>query len=566
MVAIARTFLRSANSRALAMLGLEATTSDPIVGGGSRSNPTRATAHINKDGGADAAVRYSRVVDSLPPWLLPESLRGKPAGYVIVAGCLVFLVALGIIDLGAPINVTVSALAVFPVLAAAWFLSTRVAVLVAFIGVLLQAWLALLGSIDVLTMGADVAALGLMVGIGRFAARSWALMQAALDRERALLWEREQAQRRLEAVLEVAQAILGGQPITELMQLIAGRARVLAGAAIAAIAVPDQAGGTYTLEVVDGPAADKLRGQQVRTTHHTSGSILTTREPRIVSDLSEGFSGRFNAGSELGPAMLVPLAVGRGRFGTLVLANLKGLPGFEPEDSTLIQLFAAQAAVAVDYVHVRDELQRLAVLEDRERISQELHDGVIQSLFAVGLELGAMVAKADVEQRDELRGLIAEINHVIRDLRAYIYALAPRGLSDGNLKGALERLASDFTSKLKVSATAHIEADAASLLAAKGQDALQFVSEALSNVVRHSQSDSCSVTLAIDGPGLVLEVRDEGAGFDPHEAIGKGFGLASLEERARRLGGRLELNSARGRGTSVKLHIPTQRLQAKPGT
>lgn len=517
--------------------------------------------HINKDEGVGSRTRTVGAAEYLPSWLTPRSLQGRPAGYVLAAACAAFLIGLGITDLTAPINVTVSALAVFPVLAAAWFLAVRAALGVAFVAVLLQFWLARLGAIDGLTMAADIAALSLMVAIGHFAARSWTEMRDGLQREAILLRERERAQERLESVLQVAQSILAGRPIEELMQLIARRARVLAGAAIAAVAVPDEAERTFTLEVVDGEAADKLRGHQVRATATSSGNILKAREPLIISDLSEGFSAGIDSAYELGPAMLVPLAVGPHGFGTLVLANPKGARTFEAEDRTLIELFAAQAAVAVDYARARDEVQRLAVLEDRERISQELHDGVIQSLFAVGLELGVIARESDANHQQELRGLINEVNSVIRNLRAYIYGLAPRFLSDGDLKAAVEKLAGDFTAKLKIETRADISAEAAELLAPKAGAVLQFVGEALSNVARHSESALCFVSLTISGIDVVLEIRDEGQGFDPVEAAGKGFGLANLSDRAQRLGGQLVIDSAVGAGTAVRLLIPTEQLK-----
>jgi signal transduction histidine kinase len=516
----------------------------------------RSRAHVRRDEARNRPPRSSYAVSYLPAWLAPQSLVATRAGYLLAAVCLSFLVGLGLSDLNTPINVTVSALGVFPVLASAWFLSLRVAVAVALVGVLLQVWLTVIGSIDWLTMSADIGAMSLMVAIGRFAARNWAAMQAALDRERSLLRERDRAQQRLEAVLEVAQAILAGGPIDELMRLIAGRARSLAAAVFAAIAVPDTAEQTFTLQVVEGEAADRLRGIQVRAGAASSVGMLRTRETLIVEDLSAGFSSAVDSASSLGPAMLVPLDTKDERFGTLVLANPKGSHAFSPEDKIMLELFATQAAVAVGYARARDDAKRLAVVEDRSRISQELHDGVIQSLFAVGLQLGVMASAADAARQEELRGLIDEINNVIRDLRAYIYGLAPRLLGDRDLKPALEQLAADITSRLKVTTTTEISDEAAGMLASQANEVLQFATEALSNVVRHSEATESSLSLTMNGNAIVLEVRDPGAGFDPAEAAGKGFGLTSLRDRAKRLGGRLHIESAPGRGTSVRVVIP----------
>ena len=484
--------------------------------------------------------------------LRPQSLVKTPAGLALAIACALVLIGLGISDLFTPVNVTVSAVGVFPVLAAAWFLSLRATVAIAALAVLLQIWLLTVSSIDWLTVAADVAALLLMAAIGRFAAGNWAVINAGLDREK-------RAQERLEAVLEVAQSILRGQRVEELMSLVASRARTISGAVIAAVAVPDSGHRTYTIRVVDGAAASNLLGLRVRASPGSSGSALRASKSVVVEDLSEGFSSDIDSHNHLGPAMLVPLAAGRHRFGTLVLANLKGSNAFSEPDRILIELFAAQAAVALEYARVRDELQRLVVVEDRARISQELHDGVIQSLYAIGLELAAASSKADAEHSLTLRRAIEEINGVIRDLRGYIYGLVPGLLHMRDLEGALIKLTEDFTNKLKIPATATIDPQVAALLTAEGMQLIQFATEALSNVARHSGSTTCSLKLARMNGHAVMEIRDEGGGFDPAEASSKGFGLQSLGDRAARLGGKVVIDSSPGHGTTVRLTIPIKR-------
>ncbi|HXB04379.1 MAG TPA: GAF domain-containing sensor histidine kinase [Candidatus Angelobacter sp.] len=515
----------------------------------------------------------------LPRRLIPHSLRGTPSGYVLAGACVLVLVGLAITDLASPPNVTVSAIGVFAVLSAAWFLSLRMTIVVVVVGVLLQILLVAVGALSDqvraqlhiqgvfwLTAVADVAAFLLTAALGRFAARNWAEMDDGLRRERALLDERRLAQERLESVLAVNQSIVEGRPLEEVLQLVASRARVLARAAVAAIAVPDSGHRTYTIQAVDGDGASGLIGLQVRTTSGSSGSVLRTRKSLKVEDLaSELSSGGAEDPGQLGPATLVPLAAGRRRYGTLVLANLRGSRVLSAHDP-LVELFASQAALALEYGRVRDELQRLALVEDRNRISQELHDGVIQSLFAIGLELESSASDLDSEHREAVKTSIAGINSVIRDLRGFIYGLLPGLLDEHGLHDALLRLTTDFSSKLKIKATASIDPELAEILAPHGVQLVLFGTEALSNLARHSGAASCSMTLARIGEDAVLEIRDEGSGFDPDRAFGQGFGLQNLRERATRLHGRLSILSAPGKGTAVRLIIPLKHTKKRPKT
>jgi signal transduction histidine kinase len=395
----------------------------------------------------------------------------------------------------------------------------------------------------------------LMAAIGRFAASNWAAMNAGLEREGLLLREQERARERLEAVLDVAQSILEGRPVQEFTRLVALRARSLAGADVAAVAIPDSTNRTFTFEMVEGNAANGLLGLQVTADDSGLGALLSTDSPVILDNLSQANGPGSTALAGMGAALLMPLAAGSRRFGTLMLANLAGARQFTEQDRTLIELFAVQVAVALEYARIRDELRRLVLIEDRERISRELHDGVIQSLFAIGIELESAMS-ADPAQREAVQRSIREINGVIRDLRAYIYGLVPGLLHDSDLEGALARLAEDFRTRLKLSVSTQINSAVAQLLAARSLDIIQFTTEALSNVARHSGSSTCTMTLDRSGDQAAFEIRDEGRGFDPSAATGRGLGLSSLRHRAARLGGELKIDAAVGVGAAVRLIIP----------
>jgi signal transduction histidine kinase len=196
------------------------------------------------------------------------------------------------------------------------------------------------------------------------------------------------------------------------------------------------------------------------------------------------------------------------------------------------------------------------VLEDRERIAKELHDGAIQSLFAVGmgLQASAMLAGGD-DLRSRIQNAVEELDRVIRDLRNYIFGLRPGILADRQLDQALQGLVEEFSQRSGVVAIAEIDPATAAELSGRAGDVVQLAREALSNVSRHAQAATCRVSLYRGEDGAVLEVDDDGRGFDPARATGAGQGLRNLRERAEALGGRAEIHSTLGEGTTVRVII-----------
>ena len=255
--------------------------------------------------------------------------------------------------------------------------------------------------------------------------------------------------------------------------------------------------------------------------------------------------------------MFFPLA-GQGEpFGTLAVANGLGGRVFDERDASLVETFAGQAAVALAYAQTRQELERLLVMEDRERIAKELHDGAIQALFAVGMGLQATATMSkDPEIETRVEDAVAEIDRVIRDLRNYIFGLRPGILADRQLDQALRQVVTDFEAKTGVVAVPEIDAGVAAELASRAADVLQLTREALSNVGRHASAHTCRVSLSRRDGAAVLEIDDDGAGFDPVAARGAGQGLRNLEERALSLGGGFEIESAPGEGATVRVTIP----------
>jgi signal transduction histidine kinase len=382
--------------------------------------------------------------------------------------------------------------------------------------------------------------------------------QAGVAIENAQLYEAAQDRaRRLDAVRAITTAILAGTDSADILALVVGHARELVGADLATLALPagtDQ----LVIEAADGLLADQLQGTVFPAQGSVTGEVIRTGKAVVLADASADervVQPIVRAG--VGPAMFIPLAARGTILGTLTVANAKGGPLLREAAIPLVETFAEQAAVAIEYNRLQRELQRLALLEDRERIAKELHDGAIQALFAVGMSLqGSAALAASEELRGRLQDAVEEVDRVIRDLRNYIFGLRPGILADRQLDQALQRLCEEFQERTGVVTIAEIDPQVAAELANQAGDVVQLAREALSNVSRHAEAVTCRVSLYRAEGGRVLEVDDDGRGFDLAAASGTGQGLRNLRERARALGGGAQIHSVPGQGTSIQVAIP----------
>jgi len=364
----------------------------------------------------------------------------------------------------------------------------------------------------------------------------------------------------LEAVREISAAILAGAEGDRVLQIIVRRARELVDAATATIVTPAAGSGSdsLTIRVADGAHAAQLIGLPVPTEGSVSGDVLRSGRPEVLADASR--DGRayqpMIALGNMGPMVLVPLVV-RGRpFGTLTVANPVGGAAFDEEAIRLVETFADQASLALEYGRAQDELNRLSVLDERERIGRELHDGVIQSLFSVGMGLQATANRSrDPEVQSRVEAAVTEIDRAIRDLRNYIFGLRPGILADRQLEQALEDLAREFGEKSGITTVTDIDGTIAAELAPRAADLVQLTREALSNVGKHAQATTCRVSLHRDGDQAILEIDDDGQGFDP-TAPHTGLGLRNLHDRGLAIGGQVTVESKAGEGTTVRFAVP----------
>ena len=219
---------------------------------------------------------------------------------------------------------------------------------------------------------------------------------------------------------------------------------------------------------------------------------------------------------------------------------------------------ARQLLALRENTRLRGELERLALLEERDRIARDLHDGIVQALFAVGLSLQGV--EEVVDDRDEvqarLNDAVQSIDLTIRQLRDYIFGLHPAGVAGEELGRALRDLGGIFRRSAPMSVNVTVDANAAAALERHSLHVIQAAREALSNAIRHSRASTVALNLGLDDSHALLEVQDDGCGFAIGERSGHGHGLANLQARADALRGTLHVESVPNGGTTVRIRVP----------
>ncbi len=379
--------------------------------------------------------------------------------------------------------------------------------------------------------------------------------QAAVAVANATLYEQAVSRQHwLAALREVAQATLAGSEPSEVLRLVAAHSRELVGGGTALLVRAD-AGIRQGLEVL------AAAGPGARTLTRRLGTL--PRDP-VVSAIRRGrqlviqvpAATRNGRGPRTAPLAVLPFGEGGPNGGALLALGPAGARLPEQEAVEMLAALAAQSSVALEFQQSQRERQRLALLDERERIAKELHDGVIQSLFAVGMGLQAVAPAADEVTRQRLERAVLELDQVIGDLRQYIFGLRPGILGSSRLAEALRRLGADFQDRSGVHTVVEVDAGVEERLGAQAGELLQLTREALSNVGRHAQAASCRVRARAQARSTVVTITDDGRGFAVGKARGRGQGLQNMRDRARGLGGRLVITSAPGQGARLRLVVP----------
>jgi signal transduction histidine kinase len=357
----------------------------------------------------------------------------------------------------------------------------------------------------------------------------------------------------LAATAEITGVLLGEVRRTDALGLVARRARQLAGAEQVLVLLYDEDAGTFTVEVADGAAtpAPGLVGTVLSATDEGFGQAVRARQPVMVNDLAEVAA--WPAPVTRGPAVISPLATAETLHGVLVVAHRPGRGAQSAEDRSLLASFAGQAALALERARAQEERELLAVLEDRERIARDLHDVVIQRLFATGLQLQSaapLSARSDVAKR--INAAVDDLDSTIRDIRRAIFEL--RTPMSAALRTEIRDHVDGAAASLGFRPTLELTGPVDSAVPdAIRPDLLAVLQEALSNAVRHAEASAVTVRVRVDGARLTLTVTDDGVGTDPARARG---GLVNMARRAQAHGGEFAVQPGEPRGTVICWSVP----------
>lgn len=370
-----------------------------------------------------------------------------------------------------------------------------------------------------------------------------------------LLDETRQRQHWLEATGEISTALLNGARRDEVLRLVAQRARELVAADVATIALPSAASDQLVLEVADGWNADTLRGASFPTAPSISGDVMQSRRPIVMDDVRGDHRSAqpLAASGVVGPTMFVPLIGSDAVHGTLVVGNRVGGRRFGAGDLAILEDFARQAVVALEFARAQLDRDRLAVLEDRDRIGRDLHDLVIQRLFATGMSLQSTLRLTDHDQvAGRVSQAVDDLDATIRDIRSTIFALTTGAEPESGLRGRITALVGEATHSLGFEPSLRLYgAIDARVPAGTAEHLVAALREALSNCARHAQASQ--VDVVVDArDALELRVEDDGRGFDSTRRSG----LANLQRRAEELGGDLTVDAAVGKGTRLVWRVP----------
>ncbi|WP_246456056.1 GAF domain-containing sensor histidine kinase [Nocardioides mesophilus] len=375
--------------------------------------------------------------------------------------------------------------------------------------------------------------------------------------ENARLYEESARRERwLAASAEITALLLGEVSQDEALQGVADRAREISHADSAAV-VLRRSEDELEIRVTSGEAPEASTLSRVHVTETLAGVVVSTGEPVIVENINDDPRASPDARTEwpsIGPVVLVPMRTTAGVEGVLSLAwSPEHADGFTELDVELPRRFAAQAALALQVGRARQDRERLSVFEDRDRIGRDLHDLVIQRLFAIGLSLentSRMIERPELAGR--INGAVDDIDATIKDIRRSIFALSASPESV-DVRTALSGVADRAARSLKLRPHLHFQGPVSSLV---DQDTtvhlVAVLHEALTNVSRHAGTRDVDVLLSV-GDDIVLTVRDSGRGMSAEAVRG---GLSNLEERAAELGGSCVVDSRPGEGTVLRWSVP----------
>ena len=377
----------------------------------------------------------------------------------------------------------------------------------------------------------------------------------AVDNAR-LYEEARRQQRWLRASGEVTRSLLSGAAADKVLAEVTRQALEISGADLVALAVPTPDRQNLVIQHAAGEGAPEALGLVLPVAASIFGTVLSSGEPVILDDF--GHDGRVVSVARqhmpLGPAIILPLGAPGDVRGVFTVGRGQGAMPLAAQAVEMVTTFAAQAGIALELAEHRNDAERLAVLQDRDRIARDLHDLVIQRLYATGMSLqGAMPLIDRPEATVRVSSAVDALDETIREIRSAIFSLQARDVKQHGLRAKVLDVVEEMTAALGFAPSLRLVGPLDDQVPADaGEHLLGALREALSNAARHAAASRVDVTVET-GSDLVLRVTDNGTGIGDST---RRSGLANLAVRAEELGGRLQIGAARGGGTELEWRVP----------
>jgi PAS domain S-box-containing protein len=387
------------------------------------------------------------------------------------------------------------------------------------------------------------------------------LMTDVTERKRAeeelrrLLTETQRRERWLEAISEIRLNILAGSGLDEGLDLIARRTCELVDSDACVLVLSGEDKGTVVTAASAGAGLPAPSARPVEVGDDGFGGVLYSGETWAGEEMSMG-SGE---PATPGPAVSAPLTTSRVTRGALVAARSKGRPFFERVEVRIVESLAQQAALAIEIASARKDVEQLALVADRERIARDLHDHVIQRLFAVGMALQAATHSiSDSRALDRVTDSIEELDATIRDVRSTIFSLELRASerAETSPRSKVIDIATKAAAALGFQPRLQFDGPVDTRLPEEVvPDMLAVIRESLSNAARHARASVVEVQVNVHDE-LVVAVSDDGLGM---QGVNRLSGLSNMRARAERRGGSMTISANGGRGTRIEWRVPLAR-------
>lgn len=366
----------------------------------------------------------------------------------------------------------------------------------------------------------------------------------------------------IEALSDAVGAVAGVLDVESVLQLIVDRVRTLVGARYAALGTLADHRRIESFITSGITAAQRALLGPPPEGHGLLGLIISEgRSIRIPEISAHPASYGFPPNHPPMHSLLgVPVRVRNRTIGNLYLTDKIGAVEFSADDQRLVELFALHAGIAIENARLHVGVQRLAVVDERERIAKDLHDGIIQSLYAIALSLEdvpALMTESPDEAAGRVDRAIDDVNRTIGDLRGFIVGLHAAASTEADLGDLLTALAEHLRQRTGATVDLDVMGGPIDLPPHARAELLLIAREAFSNVARHADATSVRVGLTRERDLVRLDIVDDGQGFDPDQAAHVGhYGLANMRDRAEALGGTMELASRWSGGTGIIVRIP----------